>query len=339
VRDLIGAQPTQALAPIAIINATGAWVDETLRRLALPSRRLIGGTKGSHLLSTHPGLRGVLAGRGVYAEATDGRPVFIIPLADLTLVGTTDEPFTDLPQQAVAREDELEYLISAVRSIFPQLDFGREDVDFHYSGVRPLPYVDAARPAAITRRHWLEQIDASLPTYCVIGGKLTTCRSLAEETAALVLNDLTLPILANSRERIVPGAEEYPTDLASSQDSLAARFSLPVGVVRNVWRLLGSRTERALNDIAPELSLLPGVELPERLADWMIEHESARTLDDLVERRLMLLYDQRLSLQTLKSLAEALVRRGCLREEQIPSAIEATVERLRSHFGKTLSNS
>src|SRR5262245_39952924 len=48
-------QPTdgQSIEPVtvqpsAVINATGAWVDATLARLPAPSRRLMGGTKGSH---------------------------------------------------------------------------------------------------------------------------------------------------------------------------------------------------------------------------------------------------------------------------------------------------
>jgi hypothetical protein len=80
--------------------------------------------------------------------------------------------------------------------------------------------------------------------------------------------------------------------------------------------------------------LLPEVEIPAALADWTIQHESARTLDDLVERRLMLLYDQRLSTATLTSLARSLVRCGCLKEEQIAVAVQSTIGRLQSHYGK-----
>ena len=115
---------------------------------------------------------------------------------------------------------------------------------------------------------------------------------------------------------------------------MAAQFSLDVSVVRKVWRLLGTRTAVALTAISPNLQLLADVQLPARLADWMIEHESARTLDDLVERRLMLLYDQRLSIGTLTELAQSLVRRGCLNDNQLTGEVQATVERLNSHFGK-----
>ena len=66
-----------AFSPAAIINATGAWVDNTLAQIRVTSPRLMGGTKGSHLFTFHQGLAGALAGRGVYAEASDGRPILI----------------------------------------------------------------------------------------------------------------------------------------------------------------------------------------------------------------------------------------------------------------------
>src|SRR5207248_10052739 len=90
------------LEPSAIVNATGAWVDHTLQKLRVESRRLIGGTKGSHFVTAHAGLRAALAGRGIYAEAADGRPVFVLPLGENSLVGTTDIPFSGDPAAAVA---------------------------------------------------------------------------------------------------------------------------------------------------------------------------------------------------------------------------------------------
>lgn len=97
-----GADPIATAEPAAIINATGAWVDATLARLPVASRRLMGGTKGSHFLTFHQPLTELLGGRGVYTEARDGRPVFLLPLGAGTLVGTTDIPFSGDPATAVA---------------------------------------------------------------------------------------------------------------------------------------------------------------------------------------------------------------------------------------------
>src|SRR5436190_21246071 len=98
--------------PSAIVNATGAWVDDTLGSLGVESKRLMGGTKGSHFVTSHAGLKALLAGRAIYTEASDGRPIFILPFVHGTLIGTTDEPYEGDPANAVATPRELEYLVT-----------------------------------------------------------------------------------------------------------------------------------------------------------------------------------------------------------------------------------
>jgi glycerol-3-phosphate dehydrogenase len=142
--------------------------------------------------------------------------VFVLPLGEQVLVGTTDVPFEGDPREARATEEELQYLLSAVNQVFPDLRLTRADVDWHYAGVRPLPYADRRVPASITRRHWLhEHTDAPLPMYSVIGGKLTTCRSLAETAADTLLHRLGWPVKTVSRSRPLPGGDAYPGDAAA----------------------------------------------------------------------------------------------------------------------------
>ncbi|HTM52484.1 MAG TPA: glycerol-3-phosphate dehydrogenase/oxidase, partial [Pirellulales bacterium] len=184
-------EPAHLIRPDVIVNATGAWVDETLAQLHVPSQRLTGGTKGSHLFTYDPRLLELLGGQGIYAEARDGRPIFITPLDTTVLIGTTDLPFDASPENATATQSEIEYLLDAVNSIVPSARLQMGDVAFHYSAVRPLPYVNASSPAAITRRHALVRNEAaSIPLLSIIGGKLTTMRSLAETAAETVLSIL-----------------------------------------------------------------------------------------------------------------------------------------------------
>lgn len=284
-------EPTLVLEPAAIVNATGAWVDQTLARLAIPSQRLMGGTKGSHFFTWHGGLAEALRGSGLYAEAPDGRPVFVLPLGSGTLVGTTDIPYSGDPADAVASDEELEYLLGVVNGLVRDLKLTRDDIGFHYCGVRPLPYVDARTPAAITRRHalvWNETSD--VPLVSLVGGKLTTARSLAEETAASVLGRLDQRVATNSRERPLPGFHD--------------------------------ETLRNRNSIT-DASAVIAAEWPTRL-------------EDLVERRLMLLYDQRLSLANLETLADELIGAGKLSAENKPVAVAHAASRLWQHFGRRL---
>jgi glycerol-3-phosphate dehydrogenase len=327
--------------PTAIVNATGAWIDRTLARLRIASRPLIGGTKGSHIVTTNPRLREALADGGLYAEAADGRPVFVLPFGEATLVGTTDERYQGDPAQAVATQKELDYLLATVNELLPQVGLSPADIDLHYSGVRPLPFLANATPASITRRHVIEESQAApVPLFSLIGGKLTTSRSLAEETTGALLARLGLQKRADSRDRFVPGGESYPLGdaaLAAACRELAERSGCALAHVRAVWRLCGSRAEPILLSLdAGDRSCVVGTDLPRGYVRWVIRHEWAQTVDDLVERRLMLLYDPRLCGATVRELAELLVEEGVLARSKVDRQIELCVNRLQAHFGKRM---
>jgi glycerol-3-phosphate dehydrogenase len=329
------------LQPAAVLNATGAWVDRTLAKLPLDAERLMGGTKGSHLFTFHKPLRAALAEGGIYTEATDGRPVFLLPLAGGVLIGTTDLPFNGNPAEAVANEAEIQYLLACVKHVFPQVELEAEHVAWHYSGVRPLPYVDARSTAAITRRHGLKRHESSpLPVYSVVGGKLTTCRSLAEETTATVLQQLELPVLRNSQRLATAGSSDYPTEEAARRkviEAFAEHHRLTFEQGRGLWNLWGSAAARVAAYCTERNSAsLAGTHLPRGVARFCIEHEWATTLNDLVERRLMLLYEPGFSRETLDELADELIAAKLLTNEEKLSAVEATCQRLETHFGLSL---
>jgi len=306
-----GQTTTLSLTPAAIVNATGAWVDHTLDELGISSEKLIGGTKGSHFVTFHPGLVELLDGDGIYVEAADGRPVFILPFGDAVLVGTTDEPFSGDPDTARATPAELRYLIEAVQSVFPQIALTDSDIELAYSGVRPLPATGPETPAAITRRHWLhEHAGCTPPFYSIVGGKLTTCRSLAESAAKTILERLGRQPSANSRDRLLPGAE------FEAAQGLGAGFGLP------------NPPGESLGE------LLDGTQYPVALARHMVEREWVRRLDDLVERRLMLLYHRPLTRRCLEQLAEVLVDAGLLSVERRDEEITTTIDRLGERFCK-----
>jgi glycerol-3-phosphate dehydrogenase len=323
--------------PSLIVNATGAWVDHTLKRLRVPSERLMGGTKGSHFFSFNPRLRAQLGEQGIYAEAGDGRPIFILPLDRAVLVGTTDVPFDGPPQEALATDGELEYLLDAVNTVLPEAQLTPADIDFHYSAVRPLPYVEARSTGAITRRHAIVHHEGTaVPMFSIVGGKLTTMRSLAEQATAIVCDALGRPVRGTSRERIFPGAEDYPQDadaLAAGQRQIAERTGFSTASVDAVWKLFGTRSEAMLAGDG-DRQLVPDTELPRVVVRRSIDEEHVRGLVDLVERRLMLLYHQRLTRACLACLADQLAAAGRLEKGRVEQAVDDEVERLKTRYGK-----
>ena len=342
------------LRPDAIVNATGAWVDRTLGEV-FPEAvdgfrgRLIGGTKGSHLVLHAPRLREALGTYGVYAEAADGRPVFVLPFGPrLVLVGTTDLPFEGDPALAHADDTEIDYLLAAVARLFPDLAPGRGQLQQHYCGVRPLPSASAAgkgraaAPASVTRRHMLVRHPrAPLPAWSIVGGKLTTCRSLAETAAAEVLGALRLPVRETSRERPLPGACAGPGREAAVA-AVAARVQGP-GAAGDAARRVAERTVDLFGARGPDavagqagLPLLRGLSLPAAAVGFCVREEWAATLADVVERRLMVSFDEGLSLAGVEDVAAELVRVGVLPRERMAAEVAACATRLRERHGREL---
>lgn len=352
--------------PAAIVNATGAWVDRTVAALAAapgplaegpPSQPLIRGTKGSHLVVASAPLRKALGGHGVYAEAADGRPIFILPFADeQVLIGTTDIPFAGDPGEARTEQAEVDYLLAAVTAIMADCQIAAGDVVQHYCGVRPLPGPAvtgrlAGAPGAVTRRHLLvRHREAELPTWSIVGGKLTTCRSLAETSAAEILAALGIAAGDPDRERPLPG-RLAADDAAACREAVAAAAAaagVPAAAresaTESLLQLFGSRAAAvfeaggataATRHLPP---LLGDSGLPTAAAVFAIEQEWAATLADLIERRLMLLFAPRLSRATLTALADVLVATGRLRPAAAADAVAAEAADLQHCFGKRLGD-
>jgi len=344
-----------SLRPAGIVNATGAWVDRTLEHL-LPTladdpQPLIGGTQGSHLVVRSAGLREALGESGVYAEADDGRPVFVLPFGPrLVLVGTTDIPFSGDPHDARTSAAEIAYLCAAVGRLFPLHAPLPEQIQQYYCGVRPLPGPGCsgesdATPGAITRRHLLVRHPGGpVPIWSIVGGKLTTCRSLAETAAAEVLRCLGRPVLTTSRKRPLPGAPTIPEPalLASAAASAQQAGLEPAEALQAAAQgvaLFGARAPLMLAEshrAAGGGKRVRGTSLPMGIVEACVRLEWATDLEDVIERRLMLVFAEGLSRGTLEDVAQGLVEAGVLEPAATVAAVRQCVDRLRDRFGRNI---
>jgi glycerol-3-phosphate dehydrogenase len=194
LRDEVTGDVVQVTAD-TVVNATGAWLDQSAATLGGAGARVMG-TKGSHLVLDHPVLRASLDERMAYFEASDGRVCIVYPFLDRVLVGSTDIPVDD-PDHVATEPAEIDYLLDVLREVFPQLTFGRDDVVYTYVGVRPLARSDADKPGRISRDHSVvvepPNGTRTVPLTCLVGGKWTTFRSLAEQATDEVLAQLGRP--------------------------------------------------------------------------------------------------------------------------------------------------
>lgn len=300
LRDMIDGTETEVRAR-HVVNAAGPWVDLVNRLLPAPPPRLIGGTWGTHLvLPRRPeGPRGPL-----YAVARkDYRPFFLLPWDGRLLVGTTDVPFDGDPDDLRPQAWEVDYLLSETQRLFPGCGYTEADVQLCTIGVRPLPARGGRRDAgAITRRHFVIDHGAEhgLPgLFSVVGGKLTTYRSLAET----VVNRLT-PAPCRTRER---GSGASLETLAAAAHRDARDLELPEETLLRLLRVYGQAWGEVVETArrCPMLRApLPGC--PHALAAEVVhavERERARTVGDVARRRMMLLPPPEATLREIARIA------------------------------------
>jgi len=166
-----------------IINCTGPWADRICQRSSIRTAKpMLGGVRGSHIVL--PRFSGA-PNAALYAEAADGRPVFLIPWNDQIMVGTTEVEDAGDPARAVPSTEEIEYLLRTVTQLFPRAKLAPHDIKYAFAGIRPLPYSPRSRSASITRKHFLHDHsdEGAARMISVIGGKLTTAASLARSCA------------------------------------------------------------------------------------------------------------------------------------------------------------
>lgn len=164
------------IATRAVINATGVWGDELRRRADPTARPLLRPSQGVHLVVDAECLPG---GDALLVPRTpDGRVLFMIPWYGKVLIGTTDTPREDAPEEPEPLAGEVAYLLAAAarwlrRSPTP------EAVRSVFVGLRPLLDDGGGVSSRVSREHRVEVSPQGLVS--VLGGKWTTYRAMSEQ--------------------------------------------------------------------------------------------------------------------------------------------------------------
>jgi glycerol-3-phosphate dehydrogenase len=285
-----------AIRARAVVNATGPFSDAF--RGGRPALRP---TLGVHLVVD--GRRLPTGGRAfVITSPRDRRVMFVLPDGLRTVVGTTDTDFQPHPGRPVGPDDEIRargtditYLLEAANHAFPGAALGPADVLSTYAGLRPLLASHADSPSTTSREHaiWLD--DRGVLT--VAGGKLTTMRSMGEETVDRLIEvlrdrgfDASLRPCSTQR-RPLPGGEGMDVQVSTALPTLH-ELSEDVRL-----HLLSSYGMRAPSVMALAATLGPEglhrrlvAELPYLVAEvlFAVRHEHARSVEDVLRRRLPL---------------------------------------------------
>ena len=250
-------------------------------------------------------------------------------------MGTTDLRFDGDPQDAIASTEEVQYLVEMVNSVFADLGFSTADVDLHYCGVRPLPFVRSGRTGSIPRGHSRHTSQlAGIPLHTLIGGKLTTWRAFGEEVADQILSDIGLPRTQQTRDRLLPGAEDFPDDPEQWCRTTANELGTSTQTLVSLFNLLGTDCRRFIDQTdESNLPHPPELPIPAAVVMEMIQREWVTCLEDLIERRLCLVFGQVVTRSTLEFLADCLIASGRLNATDREAEIERCQSSLQRRYG------
>lgn len=346
VRDAGGARVD--VAGRCIVNASGPWLDSVA---ALEGRvaKTLHLTKGIHLVFRWAELP---VSHCVVMQAADRRPVFAVPRGERVYVGTTDTDYDGPLEDPPIEQSDVEYLLWAVRKVFPFKTPAADQVVGGWAGLRPLLHQEGRRPSDISRRD--EIIVSPTGLISVAGGKLTTYRAMAER---VVKRALSLPQMAN----VTPSTASHSgTDLRPlSGGDLAGAESLsqyltevsatgPLAEIKGGLRkrlvyTYGANAPRvvACADGDPNMlrSLAPGVPLTAAEVRYAINYEGAATVCDVLERRCRLtVFFPEMALAAAEAVAREMGRELGWTGDQVRSEVRGLREHVRrAHLacGKT----
>lgn len=166
-----------------VINAAGPWIDKVSRLagVKIPLRL----QKGTHLVYQQR-----LVPVGLLLEAVNnGRYVFVVPSPQGTLVGPTDLPAPEDPDQVSTAPDEVEYLLASVRRYLKDFP-GRFDSTI--VGARPI-LGQSGSEKLLSREYEVfdhARRDGVEGLLTIGGGKMSDFRVMAEAAAGAACEKL-----------------------------------------------------------------------------------------------------------------------------------------------------
>ncbi|HOK76500.1 MAG TPA: glycerol-3-phosphate dehydrogenase/oxidase [Verrucomicrobiota bacterium] len=163
----------------AVVNAAGPWSP------SLPHSRVrLRLTKGVHLVVD----RARLPVDEAVVMMEGRRILFAIPWCQRTILGTTDTDFDGSPNFVFTDPADTEYLLGVINQFFPGARLKGSDVISNWAGVRPLVADSHGNPSDISRSHEIRLAEPGW--WDITGGKLTTCRLMAEQAVDRVVKAL-----------------------------------------------------------------------------------------------------------------------------------------------------
>jgi glycerol-3-phosphate dehydrogenase len=281
IKDELTGETLRITAKV-FVNATGPFAD-SIRTIANPHiapRMRV--SKGVHiLLPKHmmPSSSALLI-----PKTKDGRLIFAIPYQKHLLVGTTDDEATLTEKEFGPTVAEVEYLLEYINE-YLDVYAQPSDVQAGFGGLRPLVKKAGGDTKDLVRDHEVE-VDEKSGLISILGGKWTTYRLMAKDsidTAEKILNESRDCI---TKDVVLVGSKNYSHH---STIELQQQTGWDHEVVKHLVSKYGDQVLKIASIAAADISLkerlLPGMPYTFAELQYVLEHEMAYTVKDVIARR------------------------------------------------------
>jgi len=250
----------------SVVNATGVFVDAILQMDNPSGKKTICVSQGVHIVldkSFYPSEHALMI-----PETSDGRVLFAVPWHNKVVVGTTDTLVDEASLEPKALETEISFILETASSYFirkPQ----RSDVLSVFTGLRPLaaPTEGQQKTKEISRSHKIIVSPSNL--FTILGGKWTTYRKMGEDMVNSIEKKLHWP----HKKTTTASMHIYGyVDKINWDDPLYFYGSD------------GIKIRERMNGTANEW-ISESLKIHKLQVKWAVEHEMARTVEDVLSRR------------------------------------------------------
>ncbi|MEZ4874384.1 MAG: glycerol-3-phosphate dehydrogenase/oxidase [Flavobacteriaceae bacterium] len=256
----------------AIVNATGIFTDSILKMYNPKHKKMVVPSQGIHLMLDSSFLQSDKA--ILIPKTSDGRVLFIIPWHQKVIVGTTDTLIKKPTIEPTPKHEEVEFILDNINQYLSK-KATKEDVLSVYSGLRPLarPSNEKMATKEVSRSHKII-VDNNLIT--IVGGKWTTYRKMAEDLVDEIIRSFPFKkIPCKTKEIPIHGNVEKHLEV---DDHLYF-----YGSDLNAFLQFEATKPLYQEKIHPHYNFTKGQVL------WSIQNEMARTVEDVLSRRIRLL--------------------------------------------------
>ena len=294
-----------------VVNAAGPWLDEVRTLDAEPSGKRLKLSKGVHIVVSANKLP---LKQAAYFDSADGRMIFAIPRDKICYIGTTDTFHDAGPDSLGVSKADVEYLLQAANTIFPEAKLSITDVLSSWVGVRPLIYEEGKKAGELSRKD--EIFIAPSGLISIAGGKLTAYRLMAKKVVDLLMkqekswqlkhrnftNTLNYPLGGGNFEK-----NENPEIFCRQLTVKAQELLINPEIIRKWIDRYGTNAYQILQIFKEMSTTASDLNLLKAELKYCVEQEAVCSLSDFLIRRTGMLFFEREELASLyKAINEAL---------------------------------